>query len=145
MALEAVGSNPIIHPILKSNLRVAFFAKKEQKMLKKVMIKITSKCEELADSLFERYFGGDNFEEGDFEADDYALEEALNAVADVEFDFGNEEKEWGRGRENGNSGYRGQAWAAVRPGGVQGPWAPPPPPPSARGGSEGRLQRAGGL
>ena len=93
MALEAVGSNPIIHPILKSNLRVAFFAKKEQKMLKKVMIKITSKCEELADSLFERYFGGDNFEEGDFEADDYALEEALNAVADVEFDFSNEEKE----------------------------------------------------
>ena len=57
-------------------------------MLKKVMIKITSRCEELADSLFERYFGGEeNFEDGDFDAIDYALEEALNRVADVEFDF----------------------------------------------------------
>ena len=33
-------------------------------------------------------------------------------------------QQWGRGREIGNSGYRGQAWAAVRPGGLQGPWAP---------------------
>ena len=57
------------------------------------MIKITSKCEELADSMFERFFGEENFEEGDFAADDYALEEALNSVADVEFDFsGDEEK-----------------------------------------------------
>lgn len=56
-------------------------------MLKKVMIKITSKCEELSDSFFERFFGEESFEEGDFEAEDYALEEALNRVADVEFDF----------------------------------------------------------
>ena len=56
-------------------------------MLKKVMIKITSKCEELADNLFERFFGEENFEDGDFDADDFALEEALNSVADVEFDF----------------------------------------------------------
>ena len=62
-------------------------------MLKKVMIKITSKCEELADSLFERYFGEENFEDGDFDAIDYALEEALNRVADVEFDFSEDKKE----------------------------------------------------
>ena len=56
-------------------------------MLKKVMIKITSKCEELADSLFERYFGEENFEDGDFDTVDYALEKALSQVADVKFDF----------------------------------------------------------
>ena len=62
-------------------------------MLKKVMIKITSKCEELGDSLFERYFGGDSFEDGDFDAVDYALEEALTRVADVDFDFSADGKE----------------------------------------------------
>ena len=61
-------------------------------MLKKVMIKITSKCEELADAVFDRYFGEENFEDGDFDSVDYALEEALNRVADVEFDFSNEKE-----------------------------------------------------
>ena len=62
-------------------------------MLKKVMIKITSKCEELSDALFERYMGEDGFSEGDFEEDDYALEAALNAVADVPLEFDKEEPE----------------------------------------------------
>lgn len=61
-------------------------------MLKKVMIKITSKCEELSDNLFERFFGEEGFEEGDFDAEDYALEEALNSVADVDFDFSKDEE-----------------------------------------------------
>ncbi len=55
-------------------------------MLKKIMIRITSRCEELSDDIFERFFGGDNFSEGDFEDIDYALEAALNAVADVKLD-----------------------------------------------------------
>ena len=62
-------------------------------MLKKVMIKITSKCEELADVIYDRYFGEENFEDGDFDTVDYALEEALNRVADVEFDFSEDKKE----------------------------------------------------
>ena len=60
-------------------------------MLKKVMIKITSKCEELSDSLFDKIMGDGNFEDGDFDDVDYALEAALNEVADVEFDFDDEE------------------------------------------------------
>ena len=61
-------------------------------MLKKVMIKITSKCEELSDSLFDRFMGNDNFEDGDFDDIDYALEAALNEVATVEFEFENEKE-----------------------------------------------------
>jgi len=61
-------------------------------MLKKVMIKISSKCEELSNSLFERFMGHENFEEGDFDDIDYALEAALNDVATVEFDFDDEKE-----------------------------------------------------
>lgn len=61
-------------------------------MLKKVMIKITSKCEELSDSLFDRFMGNDNFEDGDFDDVDYALEAALNEVATVEFEFEDEKE-----------------------------------------------------
>ena len=57
-------------------------------MLKKIMIKITSRCEELSDDMFERFFGGDSFSEGDFDDVDFALEAALNAVADVKLDEG---------------------------------------------------------
>ena len=61
-------------------------------MLKKVMIKISSKCEELAEPLFERFLGEENFEDGDFDTIDYALEEALKRIADVEFDFSKDEE-----------------------------------------------------
>ena len=62
-------------------------------MLKKVMIKITSRCEELDDGLFNRFFGtDDSFRDGDFDETDYALEEALNAVADVELEDSNEKE-----------------------------------------------------
>lgn len=59
-------------------------------MIKKVMIKIISKCEELSDEIFDSCFGDSNFEEGDFDAIDYALEAALEHVADVKPNFGGE-------------------------------------------------------
>lgn len=104
MALEAVGSNPIIHPkkskpqgldfFIRFNIITRSVHQTGETMLKKVMIKITSRCEELSDSLFERFFGtADSFSEGDFDDIDFALEEALNAVADVDFDDGKEIKE----------------------------------------------------
>lgn len=61
-------------------------------MLKKVMIKITSRCEELGDSIFERFFNSDDsFEDGDFDDVDYALEAALEAVADISFENSGDE------------------------------------------------------
>ncbi len=62
-------------------------------MLKKVMIKITSKCDELSDSLFDKVIGEGNFEDGDFDDVDYALEAALSEVADVDFEFDDGEEE----------------------------------------------------
>ena len=57
------------------------------------MIKITSRCEEIGDSIFERFFSlEDSFEDGDFDDADYALQEALEAVADVNFEVGDKEK-----------------------------------------------------
>ena len=62
-------------------------------MLKKVMIRITSKCDELSDALFDKIVGEGNFEDGDFDDVDYALEAALSEIADVPFDFSDEPKE----------------------------------------------------
>ena len=62
-------------------------------MLKKVMIRITSKCDELSDPLFDKIISDGNFEDGDFDDVDYAIEAALEAIADVPLDFDNEQEE----------------------------------------------------
>ena len=60
-------------------------------MLKKVMIKITSHQDEISDELFSSFFGDENFNDGEFNEIDEALEKALLDVADVEIPAFNED------------------------------------------------------